>query len=232
MVFKKYKPEAIYSEGKYPFNLLGIVHRSQNLKYVDAFSSVKSFLEMVYFDYNTVYERFDNISFPEWCESYKVNKKLLDLMYMPALSVTFNEPDKISAAEVLVFIHMYFLSSPKADNRVFTRVNSFEAVLKPWADHLLKQNAKILINHTVFALKINESDLSVYGTSEDEQVYDHVIIASDIKHTQQLLENTLRNYKNNHKIKNAIEVSYNNTIAKITIAPPYKVIFLKLNILI
>ena len=206
-------------------NLLRIIQRSNNLKFSDAFSSTSSFLEMIFFDYDKVYERFDNMTFSEWSKEYEVNKKLFDVMYMPALSVTFNEPEKISAAEVLIFIHMYFLSDSQADNRIITKVNSYDAVLKPWLEYLDKRNTKIHLGYSVNSLKINENDLSVYGINDDDQIYDHVIIASDVKHTKQILENTIDQYKTNEKIKNAIESSYNVTVKKIKIAPSYKVFF-------
>ena len=39
-VFRKYKPESIYSVGPYPFNLLGVVLRSSNLNIMDALKSI------------------------------------------------------------------------------------------------------------------------------------------------------------------------------------------------
>jgi uncharacterized protein with NAD-binding domain and iron-sulfur cluster len=225
MFFKKYHPEILYSEGVYPLNLLGIIQRSKNLKFSDAFSSTPSFLEMIFFDFDKVYDRFDNMTFTEWSDEYQVNKKLFDLMYMPALSVTLNEPEKISAAEVLIFIHMYFLSDAQADNRIMTKLNSYDAVLKPWVEYLEKRNTKIQTGYSVDSLKINENDLSAYGINDDDQIYDYVIIASDVKHTKQILENTINKYKTNEKIRQSIESSYNNTIANIKIAPSYKVVF-------
>jgi len=225
MFFKKYHPEILYSEGIYPLNLLGIIQRSKNLKFSDAFSSSASFLEMIFFDFDKVYDRFDNMTFTEWSDEYQVNKKLFDLMYMPALSVTFNEPEKISAAEVLIFIHMYFLSDAQADNRIMTKLNSYDAVLKPWVEYLEKRNTKIQTGYSVDSLKINENDFSAYGINDDDQIYDYVIIASDVKHTKQILENTINKYKTNEKIRQSIESSYNNTIANIKIAPSYKVVF-------
>jgi carotenoid phi-ring synthase / carotenoid chi-ring synthase len=222
LFFKNYKPEILFSVGAYPFNLLGIIQRSPNLKISDTFTVLRSLYEMVNFDYDKVYDRFDDMTFYEWSKKYNIHKKFFDVMYKPALSVVFNEPEKISAAEVLVFIHMYFLSDAKADTRMITKMNSYDAVLKPWLEHLEKLNVKIHTGHSVNSLKINENDLSVYGSNDDKNIYDHVIIASDIKHTKQIFENTIQSYKDNEKIKNAIEASYNSTISNLKIAPSYK----------
>ena len=167
LYFKNYKPEILYSEGVYPFNLLGIIERSSNLKITDTFKVTKSLFEMVFFDYDKVYDRFDNMTFYEWSKKFNIHQKFFDVMYKPALSVVFNEPEKISAAEVLVFIHMYFLSDAKADNRMITKINSYDAVLKPWVEYLEKLNVKILTSHSVNILKVNEMDLSVYGSDDD-----------------------------------------------------------------
>jgi myosin-crossreactive antigen len=106
-----------------------------------------------------------------------------------------------------------------------TKLNSYDAVLKPWVEYLEKRNTKIQTGYSVDSLKINENDLSAYGINDDDQIYDYVIIASDVKHTKQILENTINKYKTNEKIRQSIESSYNNTIANIKIAPSYKVVF-------
>ena len=147
---------------------MGIMQRSPNFKIADmSISASKSFYEMIYFDYEKVYDRFDNMIFFEWSKNPNINRRFFDIMYKPSLSVVFNEPEKISAAEVLVFIHMYFFSDAKADNRMITKINSYEVVLKPWVEYLEKRNVKIFTSHSFNTLIINEMDLSVYGSDDD-----------------------------------------------------------------
>ena len=135
-VYKKYKPEVLYSEGPYPLNLIGIIERSPNLKLSDAILSSLSLPDMIYFNYNTVYDKYDNISFHQWAVEKKVAQDFYDIIMQPSLSVTLNERTNFSAAEMLSFMQIYFLSTSSSDHREVANVNYHQAVLKPWTDHL------------------------------------------------------------------------------------------------
>ena len=132
----------IYSKGPYPLNLMGIIERSPNLKFTDAIKSFLALPELVFFDYNTIYERLDNITFQDWAHEKKVPQDFYDIIMDPALSVTLNNRDTFSAAEMLVFIHMYFLSSSDSDNRETCVNNFFDSILKPWIDYLTNLKVK------------------------------------------------------------------------------------------
>ena len=134
--FQNYKPEVIYSKGPYPLNLIGIIERSSNLKLTDAIKSIFSLPDMVFFDYNTIYERLDEISFHEWAIEKKVAKDFYDIIMDPALSVTLNDREILSAAEMLTYIQMYFLSSSDSDHRETSTTNFYDSVIKPWIDRL------------------------------------------------------------------------------------------------
>lgn len=46
-----------------------------------------------------------------------VSKRFYDILLAPPLSVTLNERTGISAAEMLMYMHVYFLADPDADHR-------------------------------------------------------------------------------------------------------------------
>jgi hypothetical protein len=91
-----------------------------------------------------------------------ISKPFYDIMLQPALSVTLNEREIFSAAEskltflfrllesqrssilysVLSIQQIYFLTTADADTREITKVNYYEAVLKPWVDYLESKNSK------------------------------------------------------------------------------------------
>ncbi len=97
---------------------------------------------MVYFDYTTVYDKYDNITFHQWAIEKYVAKDFYDIVLQPALSVTLNEKETFSAAEMLTFLQLYFLTSPDADNREVAKFNYYDAILKPWTERLLQNNAR------------------------------------------------------------------------------------------
>ncbi len=85
-----------------------------------------------------------------------------------------------------------------------------------------------MLNSTVNSLKIDPSNLNVYGTvdedSEDPTVYDHVILASDVGSVQKMLNNTSNNNKENPEVKSIVDSIINTSIGKMKIAPDYKVV--------
>lgn len=141
-IFRNYLPEVIYSEGPYPLNLLGIISRSPNLKLTDAILSTLSLPDMIFYDFDHINEKYDNLTFHQWATEKKVAQDFYDIIMKPALSVTLNEPESFSAAEMLAFIQIYFLTNSKADTREVANVNYYQAVLGPWSDYLKKLNVK------------------------------------------------------------------------------------------
>lgn len=227
-VFKDYKPELIYSSGPFPLNLLGVINRSPNLNMLDAMKSSMSLQDLLFFNFDTVNEKYDDMSFREWATQKHVAEAFYDIILQPALSVTLNERDIFSAAEMLSFQQIYFLTNDDADHRDVTNVNYYQAVLKPWVDYLESKNTKIVYNSTVKKLKVDSQTLQVYGTVDDlgsdEVVYDHVILAADLGAVQKIFANTVENYKNDSKVLNVLNNCQNNHINKMRIAPDYKVV--------
>ena len=141
-VFKKYKPELIYSSGPYPLNLLGVVERSPNLSLLDGILSTLSLKDLLFFNFDEINAKYDNISFQQWADEKHVAKAFYDIVLQPALSVTLNERDIFSAAEMLSFQQIYFLTNSEADTRQTANINYYHAVLKPWVDRLESHNTK------------------------------------------------------------------------------------------
>ena len=141
-VYQHYKPEVIYSEGPYPLNLLGIVARSPNLGLATMIESTLSLPDLMFYNFDTVFDQYDNITFAQWAEEKKVTKPFYDIIMQPALSVTLNEQGIFSAAEMLTFMQIYFLTNSESDNREGATTNYYDAVFKPWAIHLQTNGVK------------------------------------------------------------------------------------------
>jgi len=136
------KPEVIYSVGPYPLNLLGIIARSPNLKWSDAIKSTLGLPDLMFYDFDHINQKYDNITFDEWAKEKKVDQKFYDIVLRPTLSVTLNEREIFSAAEMLAFMQIYFLSNAESDGREVAKINYEDAVLKPWKDYLRSKNVK------------------------------------------------------------------------------------------
>ena len=119
-----------------------MVLRSPNLHISDAILSSESLSDLLWFDFDSVNAKYDNISFREWADEKHVAAPFYDIILQPALSVTLNERDIFSAAEMLSFQQIYFLTNEDADVRQVTKINYYHAILKPWVDYLESKNVK------------------------------------------------------------------------------------------
>lgn len=226
-VFKNYKPEEIYSTGPYPLNLLGVVLRSPNLSILDAVESHDSLEDLLFFDFDKVNAKYDNITFKQWGTEKKVAAPFYDIILQPALSVTLNEREIFSAAEMLSFQQIYFLTNEDADVRQVAKKNYYHALLKPWVDYMESKNVKIAYNTSVESFKIDSSTMTVVGTNDaaqaDDTVYDSVVIAADIGAVQKMFLETMKNYKDDAKVSSVLNDCYKQNIGQMKIAPDYKV---------
>lgn len=141
-IFRNYKPEVIYSKGPYPFNLIGLIERSPNLKLTDAILYSLDLPDLMFYEFDKIFEKYDNITFAEWAEEKKVAQDILDIIMKPGLAVTLNDRDIFSAAEMLMFMQLYFLSNSESDHREMAITDHYNAVLKPWSEYLQKKGVK------------------------------------------------------------------------------------------
>lgn len=112
------------------------------MKLLDAIESHESLEDLIWFDFDKVNAKYDNISFREWADEKKVAAPFYDIILQPALSVTLNERDIFSAAEMLSFQQIYFLTNDDADVRQVAKKNYYHALLKPWVDYMESKNVK------------------------------------------------------------------------------------------
>lgn len=116
--------------------------RSPNIKFTDAVLSTLSLPDMVFYEFDHIWEKYDNMTFPEWAVEKEVAKDFYDIIMAPALSITLNEREVFSAAEMLTYMQIYFLTNSEADDRETANKDFYTAVLKPWVEYLLKLNVK------------------------------------------------------------------------------------------
>lgn len=214
-VFKDYKPEQLFSRGPYPLNLLGVIARSPNLKLTDAVQSLAAVSDLVLYNYDTVYDTHDNISFIEWGRQKQISKPFFDIIFAPTLSVTLNERQVISAAEMLTFQQLYFLSDAEADKREVATEDYHTAVLGPWTERLKALGVNLSLSDPVRALYLSDSNGTVDDTGSR---YDAVIVAADLVGTKSILEATVADDRQDALLE------VRRIVDRVPLAPPYKVV--------
>lgn len=217
--FKDYEDETIKSEPPiYPVNLLNILKNSPNMNFLDAAGTLNTIREVLFFNYKNNYERLDNITFAELAKQRKVNKKFYDIVMEPAASVTLNDPNTISAAEMCLYMHLYFLSHPKAFNREVTTKDHYTGLLKPWVEKLQKFGTRIVLSSPVEGLEI--VDGQVRGVVGESAKYDSVILATDVGATKRILARSVAQDSESELLLTKLQSCVN----PLKVAPPYKVL--------
>ncbi len=133
------------------------------------------------------------------------------------MSVTLNEPKVISAATMLTFMHLYFLSDPDADKREIVTSPFNVAIIEPWADYITSKGGQIIRNSPIEGLVFKEGKV-VSTTDEPDKIYDHFVLAADIPGVRSILSKS--------KSDPYTQTALNNLLGRanqIQLAPHYKV---------
>ncbi len=145
------------------------------------FSKLTSLLN---YDIEKTYEKFDKISFKEFAKEVNLPPQMR-LMFTTFSRAFFAEPQYISMAELIKSFHFYFLSNDKG--LIYDVLNDdFEKTLwKPAENYLKKHSAEIKLSTPINSIGKNENKFIV-----NEEAFDYLIIASDIKGTKNIISNS------------------------------------------
>ena len=216
--FRDYEDEVLLSEPPiYPLNLINLLARSPNFNLFSAFRQLGLLGPIAFYNHENVYERFDDVSFAEWGKQ-NVSKKFYDIILQPAASVTLNDPEKVSAAEMIMFMHFFFMGQPKAMNREVTTVDHGQAVIDPWVARLDSLGVELRLKDPVPGLRFQGD--RVIGAVDDEREYDAVILASEVGGTQRILEGSQGEDERGEAFIDSLRVG----MGALKTAPPYKVL--------
>ena len=130
--------------------------------------------------------------------------------------VTVNDPQVISAATMLTFMHLYFLSDARADKREIVTAPFNLAIINPWIEHLQSHGAKILVKSPVSGLKFERG--RIVSCLDDPTEYDHYILSTDIPGARRILKGSRFDEFTNESVQ-----KLNDTANLMGVAPPYKV---------
>jgi isorenieratene synthase len=216
-IFRDYEPEVLQSEPPvYPINMVAMLQRSPNMNLFSAFRQLRMLPTITGYDHARVYERLDHLTFEEWM-SGRVSQTFADVFLRPASSVTLNDPSRISAAEMALYMHYFFIGQPRAMWREITTHDHATAILDPWRDRLLELGAQIELGRPCRGLRFADGRaLGEVGTNER---FDHVVLALDVPGLKSVVRGSVA-------YDEATEVGLQRLAERagaLEIAPPYKV---------
>ena len=217
-VFRDRRPERLESTPKlFPFNLAGIVDRSPNLDWPDVASSLGIFGDLLGFTTRRLYERLDDTTFLQWIEQAKVSPAFRDVVFLPAAHVTLNRVADLSAAEMLLFQHLYFTSQPFAFDREVSTVDHATAVIDPWVARLRSLGVNVRTSAPVPGLRFDSGRAT--GVVGEGDTYDWVVLATDVRATQAVLRGSQADASSAGAL-----ASLRAGVGPLEIAPPYRIL--------
>lgn len=183
--FRSYASETIKTEGPYPLNLLGIIQRSPNLSLLNAINTWGAVGDIIFYDHASNVRRFDDVTYEAWRQRTRVDQAFWDVIMAPAASVTLNDTRRISAAEMLQLMHLYFIGHPRAFRRVVTTEDHGTVVIEPWAQRVRALGGTVRTRAPVTGLRFAGD--RVVGEVGSDALYDHVVLATDIPGLKRVL---------------------------------------------
>lgn len=213
--FNSYKPETIRSEGPYPLNLLKIVSDSPNLNLLNAAATWRALPDIMFYNHFSTPQKLDEKTFPEWAKETGISKAFYDVILNPAASVSLNDPAKISAAEMALMTHFYFISHPKAFHRQITTKDHASALVDPWVAKIRSLGVEMKTSSPVQSIEFLEN-----GVKVDEKEFDYLILAADVPSSRKLLDNAR---VASPKMRPMVDV-IKSSITNLREAPPYHIL--------
>lgn len=213
--FNDYLPETVRSVGPYPANLISMIKDSPNLSLLNAIQTWRALPDIMFYNHLTTPKKLDQLTFPGWAEKTKVDKKFYDIIMYPAASVTLNDPKTMSAAEVALMTHFYFMSHPKAFHRTIAKYDHGTAVIDPWVSKVRSLGVELNLNSPVRQLDFMDGKVNADG-----RIYDRVIITADIPAAKKIVQAATASTPALSAPLNEIKKSFVHLKA----APPYHIL--------
>ena len=115
----------------FPLNLLDVIRQSANLHLTDFRNDGRGLVELMRYDGERTYARFDDVDFATFCREQRINSAMVETVLAPFGKTTLNRLDRLSAAEAIRFFHFYFFGNPEGLRFRFPRRDIVTAVVTP-----------------------------------------------------------------------------------------------------
>jgi carotenoid phi-ring synthase / carotenoid chi-ring synthase len=216
--FRNYEAETLESKGPYPLNLIGILKRSPNLSLKNAINTFGAVGDIIFYNHFTNWSRFDDETYERWGRRTKVDRAFWDIIMGPAASVTLNDTKRISAAEMLQLMHIYFIGHPRAFNRYVTVEDHGTSIIDPWAARVRQLGGTVSTSAPVRGLRFAGD--RVVGEVGSTETFDHVVLATDIPGLKRVLAGSTAMDARGA----ALLARFRSATARLAIAPAYSVL--------
>lgn len=216
--FRTYRDEVIESAPKlYPLNLVNMLKSSPNLSLFDGLANFRLVTDVMHYNHDWNFRTRDDQTFVDWASQVGISRSFYDLFLQPAASVTLNDPNQVSAAEMIMYTHLFMVSNPRAFDREITTVDHATAVIDPWAAYLSSRGVRFELGRAVDGLRFEQG--RAIGEAGGER-FDAVVLATNVTGTKHILSRSIAL----DPASEALLQTLQGKVAAMDIAPPYKVL--------
>jgi isorenieratene synthase len=178
-----------------PWNIVSLVRRAETFRYRDLLKvDGLAALEMLRFDPERTYERHDGATAREYLDSLRFPPAARRMMFDVFSHSFFNPEEEMSAADLLMMFHFYFMANP--EGLVFDVLDDeFEATLwTPFRTYLEGMGVRFLIGAEVTSIRRPPGAgwtvefLETGRQDGDTEDADLVVIAANVPGLQRIVE--------------------------------------------
>jgi len=172
-----------------PWNVLGFVARSPTFGMADLLTmDARAALPLLDVRVPEVYERLDGVGAADFLAGIRFPPAASHLAFEVFSRSFFVEPAHLSAAELVLMFHIYFLGS--AEGLLFDVPNQPfpDALWNPLADHLLDHGVDVRTDTAVEAIEPMPADRHLVTTDRGELACDALVLALDTRGLREVVD--------------------------------------------
>jgi len=177
-----------------PFNLVSLVARTPSLRLADLLHlDRRAGLAMLTFDMERTYARFDSLDARTFLDSLRFPPHARNMLFNVFAHSFFNPEESLSAAELLMMFHFYFMGNP--EGLVFDVLDQpfAQAVWHPLRRYLEARRAGFRLGQSVLSVEPRaDGAFQLPLDSGDSLVADAVVLATPVPALQRIVENSPR----------------------------------------
>ncbi len=175
-----------------PFNVLGLALRTSTLKWRDLVRvNVRSALAMLSFDMERTYADFDHLNAREYLDSLRFPPQARRMLFDVFSHSFFNPEEEMSAAELLMMFHFYFMGNP--EGLIFDVLDEpFDtAVWRPLRRYLEGLGVQFRLEEAVTAVALAEGGgVSIRSERGEPVKVDAVVLATSVATLQKIISSS------------------------------------------
>jgi isorenieratene synthase len=138
----------------FPFNMLSVVRQSRALHLADFRHDGDGLTELMKFDGERTFARFDGIDFARFARDGRINRPMVETVLEPFGKTTLNRVERLSAAEAIRFFHFYFMGNPEGLGFSYLKRDSVSAVVEPLRRRLESLGGRVVTGKSVRRLVV------------------------------------------------------------------------------